>query len=237
MPSRKNHNFIASFIILSLALLVIISAGTASAQETETAVPGATRGVLPSSTPQASDEGVYTGTFLYCEFGDFLHFGMETDTGQQEDFLVWNDFPGIERFTQHAEKYQGKRIKVYWKLEKVSLPEPANMEEEIKSITSVEVEGETVEAVESPQAGSAIGKFLYADWGDFLHIGIEAEDGQKKDFFVVKDFPGIEKFTEHPENYQGKRVKVTWKVEKVFFGEPINAEEDNDNITSIEVLE
>lgn len=54
------------------------------------------------------------------------------------------------------------------------------------------------------------GKFVELQMGDYAHVEILDGAGKSHNFWLGND-PSLAKIVEHPDWYQGKKVKVTWQ--------------------------
>lgn len=54
------------------------------------------------------------------------------------------------------------------------------------------------------------GKFVELQMGDYAHVEILDGAGKSHNFWLGND-PSLMKVVEHPDWYQGKKVKVTWQ--------------------------
>jgi hypothetical protein len=73
--------------------------------------------------PQNSKEQVSIGTFVEIEQGDYFHFRIKTEEGEEKSFFVLNDDDTYRTIEANPEKYKGKKVKVYWVAKKQNIPE------------------------------------------------------------------------------------------------------------------
>jgi hypothetical protein len=58
------------------------------------------------------------------------------------------------------------------------------------------------------------GTFVRIDEGDYFHWVIKSTEGEERSFFILKPDASVDKVVEAPENYVGKKCRITWKASK-----------------------
>jgi len=99
-------------------------------------------------------------------------------------------------------------------------------------------EAESSETSVAPESGTEDpfvieGIYKGVDWGDYLHLNIEDDDGEVHSFFVLRlsedsvDVGALE---------EGQRIRIVWET-SVEFLDPPGEEMEVDHVTRIELLE
>jgi hypothetical protein len=55
------------------------------------------------------------------------------------------------------------------------------------------------------------GTFTGIEQGDYFHWNMTTKSGEEASFFIMRPDDSVEKVTETPDNYVGKKCRVTWK--------------------------
>lgn len=76
-----------------------------------------------------------SGTFLGIEQGDYFHWDMKTEKGEQVSFFIWETNEEIDKVMQSPEKYLGKKCQVTWQKATEDIPENGGKTEIEKILT------------------------------------------------------------------------------------------------------
>ena len=58
------------------------------------------------------------------------------------------------------------------------------------------------------------GTFTGIEQGDYFHWNMKTKSGEEVSYFIMRPDDSVEKVTENPDNYVGKKCRVTWKKSK-----------------------
>lgn len=78
-----------------------------------------------------------TGIFLGIEEGDYAHWQMRTDKGEERSFFILKPDASVEKVTAKPTAFKGRKCRVTWKKSKENIPE-AGGKIELEQILSVE---------------------------------------------------------------------------------------------------
>ncbi len=84
-----------------------------------------------------SDVKITKGTFVSMEWGDYLHFNMKNEAGEEISFFVF-DLPEDQITAFEKPEMAGKAIEVKWKTSKRDIPESGG-EMELDEILDVQL--------------------------------------------------------------------------------------------------
>lgn len=107
------------------------SSSTSAASEAETS-PTASNSSPGTNTTQA-----VTGTFVSVEMGDYMHFNMKSDAGEELSFFVM-DLPADQISPFEQPGMEGQRVEVQWRRVVQDIPE-AGGEMEIDEVTQIKI--------------------------------------------------------------------------------------------------
>jgi hypothetical protein len=136
-----------SFFTIISGMAVVLVLGLASCSNstktTETTTPGNNAPVSqPVAEPQPAEEpaaggNVVKGTFTSLEMGDYLHFNMKSDAGEELSFFVMDlSADQIAPFEEGG--MEGKKVEVTWQKVMRNIPE-AGGDMEIEEVTNIKV--------------------------------------------------------------------------------------------------
>lgn len=80
---------------------------------------------------------VAVGTFTGIEEGDYFHWNMTSESGEQLSFFLLKTDAAIDKVVENPKAYIGRKCRVTWKKSKQNIPE-AGGAMEIDSVVSVE---------------------------------------------------------------------------------------------------
>lgn len=130
---KKNLSLCMGILLLGGAI-GLSSCGKTTTTSTDATTPtdGAKTEVaaeVPAADAAAADEKVTQGTFVEVEWGDYPHFNMTNDKGEEISFWLAPDLPSdqIEKFESGEKK--GAKIEVKWRVAKRDIPESGGMME------------------------------------------------------------------------------------------------------------
>lgn len=90
-----------------------------------------------SGQKPAKPSQVAVGTFTGIEEGDYFHWNMRSDQGEDLSFFILNPDPSLEKALANPKAFAGKKCRVTWKKSTENIPE-AGGPTEIDQILSVE---------------------------------------------------------------------------------------------------
>ncbi len=79
-------------------------------------------GLSKAKAQDASAMRKLTGTFLRTEMGDYMHLQIDVD-GEIHDLFVFKDDENFRKLETHPDKYEGKKITVFYKRAKANIEE------------------------------------------------------------------------------------------------------------------
>lgn len=71
--------------------------------------------------------------------------------------------------------------------------------------------GASLYAGDKASTGTAEGTFFKIEQGDYTHLVIKDEKGNRESFIVLQDHPSITPFIKNENELQGRRIRVHWK--------------------------
>lgn len=94
------------------------------------------KGKVPASSASAAAR-VVTGTFTGIDEGDYSHWQMRTDAGEERSFFILRPDASVEKVIEKPKSYQGRKCRVQWKESTENIPE-AGGKIKVEQILSVE---------------------------------------------------------------------------------------------------
>lgn len=91
--------------------------------------------------PMAAAAVEMAGVFLGIEEGDYAHWRMKNEKGEEVSFFILQPEPSIEAVMENPEKFAGKRCRVTWKKSMETIPE-AGGKMEVEQVFGVKWLGE-----------------------------------------------------------------------------------------------
>lgn len=123
-PVGSYHHFHkkASFVI---ARLKKITEELRSNEDGEDAVDAAGTGdeVKPGAKVKDGPLQTTTGTFLGFDQGDYYHWKMKNEKGDEVTYFIWESGPEIDEIETKMNHYIGKKCRVTWRTSTVNIPE------------------------------------------------------------------------------------------------------------------
>jgi hypothetical protein len=143
VPIKKSIPMKNSFftILLGMTMAFTLSLASCSNKTTETTPPVASN---PSETaPEtvveepAATSNTVKGTFVALEMGDYMHFNMKSDAGEDLSFWVMDlSADQIAPFEEGG--MEGKKIEVTWEKTMADIPESGG-KMEIEEVTAIKI--------------------------------------------------------------------------------------------------
>lgn len=78
-----------------------------------------------------------SGTFTGIEEGDYAHWNMKTDKGEEVSYFILKPDASIEKVLENPKPFIGKKCAVKWKASKENIPE-AGGKIDLEQVVSVE---------------------------------------------------------------------------------------------------
>ena len=78
-----------------------------------------------------------TGVFRGIEEGDYAHWLMKTDDGEEESYFILQPDASVEKVLENPAKFKGRKCKIRWKESVENIPE-AGGKMKIKQVVGVE---------------------------------------------------------------------------------------------------
>lgn len=89
---------------------------------------------------KAAAAKIVTGTFTGIEEGDYFHWNMTTDAGEEVSYFILKPDASVDKVLAKPESFKGRKCKVQWKETTENIPE-AGGKMKVQQILSVEWTG------------------------------------------------------------------------------------------------